>query len=123
MKRVRGKLRRVHRLVLAEKLGRPIREGMYALHTCGRRWCVEASHLYEGTHQDNMDDMRAAGVAARSREALRKLTKVQVAEVRSRLANGEQGSTLAREFGVHKAQISRIKRGKSYLSTGTGPVV
>jgi len=43
----------------------------------------------------------------------RKLTSEQVEEIRSRLVTGELGSTLAREFGVHKAQISRIKNRKS----------
>lgn len=37
------------------------------------------------------------------------LTAEMVLEIRSRLANGEQGKLLAEEFGVHKATISDIK--------------
>jgi hypothetical protein len=48
--------RKVHQLALEEKLGRPLRPGFYALHHCDYPSCVELSHLYEGTHADNMRD-------------------------------------------------------------------
>jgi group I intron endonuclease len=40
----------------------------------------------------------------------RKLDEGQRAEIRERLANGESGSSLAREFSVSKQLISKIKR-------------
>ena len=30
-------------------------------HTCDRPWCVQPGHLYEGTQQDNVDDMVRRG--------------------------------------------------------------
>lgn len=113
IKKIEGKLVRLHRLALEEKLGRPIREGMYALHRCHNRWCINGDHLYEGDHQKNMEDMKRSG-RSKTCGSPRKLTADQVREVRARLRGGETGSSLAKQFGVHKSQISRIKNGKSY---------
>lgn len=43
-----------------------------------------------------------------------KLTEKDVLEIRKRLKNGESGSALAREYGVQKTAISRIKLRKSW---------
>jgi hypothetical protein len=61
---VRGKTLRANRIALELKLGRPIAPGMEALHTCDHRECCNPAHLYEGTHQQNMDDKTARGRCA-----------------------------------------------------------
>jgi hypothetical protein len=48
-----------HRHALALKLGRPIGDGLMALHTCDNPSCVLPDHLYEGTARDNSRDMVA----------------------------------------------------------------
>ena len=61
-----GKWLRAHRYSLELKLGRPIAAGMQANHTCKQNHkCVNPHHLYEGTHQENMDDMKLDGTVAR----------------------------------------------------------
>jgi hypothetical protein len=52
---------RTSRLALEIKLGRPLKKGMKALHTCDNPPCNNGAHLYEGTHQDNMDDRMRRG--------------------------------------------------------------
>jgi hypothetical protein len=46
----------VHRLALERKIGRPITSGLFALHACDWKPCVNPDHLYEGTYRDNMLD-------------------------------------------------------------------
>jgi len=51
------------RLVLEEKLGRPLGAGMFACHAreCRHRNCLKPDHLYEGTARQNSEDMTAGG--------------------------------------------------------------
>lgn len=56
-----GKKKLHHRVVLEKKLGRPIRDGYCALHTCDVRNCINPDHLWEGTQQDNIWDAQDKG--------------------------------------------------------------
>lgn len=54
-----GKNHRAHRLMLEEKLGRPIADGMVAAHApiiCHNRSCINPEHLREATLSDNQSD-------------------------------------------------------------------
>lgn len=49
----RGKSVRLHRQVLAIKLGRPLGPKMQSCHTCDIPYCINPDHLYEGDNQRN----------------------------------------------------------------------
>jgi hypothetical protein len=70
-----------HRLILQRKLGRPIKPGYLALHTCDEKSCVEETHLYEGTPSDNQKDRVQRNyesfAQARSQENLEHLKRVR----------------------------------------------
>lgn len=52
---------RAHRVALELRLGRRIRPGYVACHTCDVANCVNPDHLWEGTQAENLDDMRQKG--------------------------------------------------------------
>lgn len=56
LKKVDGKVKRLARLVLEEKLGRPIQDGYKACHSCDARNCIEPEHIWEGTQGQNVRD-------------------------------------------------------------------
>jgi hypothetical protein len=53
---INGKGYGATRLALERKLGRPIKPGLLALHTCDFRRCINPDHLYEGSYSDNSRD-------------------------------------------------------------------
>lgn len=149
--KIHGRQHRVHRVCWEQATGLPIPAGMMVCHTCDIPICVRnddagiyevegveyerRGHLWLGTNDANMADMRLKG-RARSRpriervpgpwraygdangsrqhpERLRrgeqvntaKLTAAQVVEIRQRKAAGERAIDLAAEYGVHKNLI------------------
>ncbi len=97
----------------------PIPQGMHVLHKCDNRGCVRPDHLFVGTHNDNMQDMKNKG-RARSpgfkgqKNGAAKLTDNQAKEIISLRRNGWTSNQLAEKFGVSRAQITRIVAGASW---------
>jgi hypothetical protein len=93
--------------------------GAHVLHRCDNPSCVRPDHLFLGTHQENMTDMRVKG-RARGKDqdgeshATHKLTEEQVREIRSRHAAGAKQKDLAPEFMVHKATINDVVLRKTW---------
>jgi hypothetical protein len=108
---------RVHRLVLAAKLGRPIKTGLHALHECDNPCCVNPDHLWEGTFSDNMKDMalkKRHFYPSGESNPSSKLTTEQVIAIRNRANRGEKQRRLAREYGISRTLVRLIKRGTAW---------
>lgn len=100
-----------------------IPEGMFVCHSCDNPGCVKPSHLFIGSHEDNMADMFAKGRSKRGRPQPsvwgeqgpgHKLTEGEVLAITARLDAGESQQAIADDIGMGQSQISRIHRGKSW---------
>lgn len=94
--------------------------GKFVLHGCDNPPCVEIGpeHLHLGTHQQNMDEMRARRrSAAGERCAAARLSDAQADEIRFRyLTEGTLQRELAADYGVDQPTISRIIARRTYAA-------
>lgn len=106
--------------------------GMDVCHHCDNPACINPAHLFEGTAQDNLQDMSSKGRSNRGKklpkgsdhwsvrnpERVRGSSngnaKLTEAEVREILASSERGVRLAERFGVTQSLISRIRKGRCW---------
>lgn len=56
-----GRYLGVHRLVVERKIGRGLRRTEFACHRCDVPACIEESHLYVGSPEQNQQDRRRRG--------------------------------------------------------------
>lgn len=96
-----------------------IPNGMFVLHKCDTRCCVNPSHLMLGTQTDNMRDMAKKGRCKSiplpgEKNPQAKLTAFQVQEIRSRVQNGETQKSMCAIFNVSPMTISRVVRGETW---------
>jgi hypothetical protein len=54
---VEGKIKLAHRVAYEIASDEEVPDGMMVLHRCDNRRCVNPSHLFLGSNQDNVDDM------------------------------------------------------------------
>lgn len=111
--RISGKNIKAHRISW-ELAYNEIPDGMLVCHKCDNPSCVNPTHLFLGTIQNNLQDMRDKGRAVhtsgeRNRHAI--LTDDKVRAIRNRYAEGDiTQAQLAADYGVAKQQVSRIIR-------------
>lgn len=111
--RVKGKQIGVARLVLAEKLKRPLKRGKFACHTCDDSRCINGRHLYEGNHRTNARDAVKRGQHVKGeKHANAKLTDAQVIKIKSAVT--QSGKLLAKKYRVSMTTISLIRSGERW---------
>jgi hypothetical protein len=119
----RYKTEMAHRVAFELTHGAP---SGFVLHRCDNPPCVRPEHLYDGTHQQNMDDRESRGRTFRGRpkpghicrgteHPRAKLDEAAVREIRRRYsAGGVSQQALANEYGVAQTKVSSIVRGRSW---------
>ena len=84
--------------------------GMDICHTCDRKDCVEVTHLYEGTHYENMQDAKKAKVMGRKSNP--KLTAEILKSVLFDISEGKLFlKEIAYKHNISEAYITKIKKG------------
>lgn len=103
-----AKTKRAHR-VAWELINGAIPDGMYVLHRCDNPPCCNPTHLFLGTHADNMDDMKAKGRQASGEHHGRaKLTDGEVANIRGLIGVGVPVRAIARAKRLSRRAIRAI---------------
>ena len=113
---VNGRLIGAHRAAY-ELYRKPVPAGMYVLHVCDNRACANPSHLFLGTHADNMADKVNKGrhVAPKGEaHGCAKLNARDVGDIKKRLQAGESNKSIAAIYGVSGAAVSKIKTGRKW---------
>lgn len=109
--KINGLVRGAHRISWELHYGE-IPPGLYVMHTCDIRSCVNPKHLFVGTHKDNMADMMAKGRSPRGEaHGNRKLTEQQVLEIRK---DFRPHKDIAEDYPVHRDTIGKIKSHKTW---------
>lgn len=101
---------RAHRLAFELTAG-AVPHGLMVCHRCDNRACCNPSHLYAGTHADNMRDMVSRNRQARgTAHGMSKLTPEAALAIRDRRDAGEPLRRLADEFGVSQQLVCDISK-------------
>jgi hypothetical protein len=108
---VRKKTCRSHRVAYEMFVG-AIPDGMFVLHKCDVRLCVNPNHLFLGTTDDNMADMVAKRRSVYGQKnPHHKLTEEQVRAIR---IDHRHGKVIAAAYGVNNRCVSQIKLRQSW---------
>lgn len=94
-----------------------IPKGMFVCHRCDNPQCVNPSHLFLGSPQDNMIDKFAKGrgnLLGAPKPNARKLSDDQAREVRILRGQGVSSAQLARQYGVNVKTITNIVTGRHW---------
>lgn len=89
----------------------PIAPGLFVMHACDVRGCVNPEHLSLGTLAENNLDMTRKGRRAVGERSCHKLTATQVREIR---ASKDTATAFARRFGVTIAAVCYVRQGKTW---------
>jgi predicted XRE-type DNA-binding protein len=110
--RTDGKLQFVHRLVYAEHHEVELKPELIIRHLCNNPWCIEITHLAEGSQKDNMHDAIRSGTHS---PHTRKITREDAEEIRRlhKKTNKSQ-EAIGKMFGINQRQVSKIVNGLAW---------
>ncbi len=114
--RHRGKVVKAHRVAYEKAYG-PIPAGMCVCHKCDNPACVRVSHLFLGTHADNVADKVGKGrqyCPTGELHGRAKLTEAAVLAMRAKALSGSSRTELSREYGVTEQHVGYVLSRKSW---------
>jgi hypothetical protein len=117
-----GKKRRAHRVSYEIDTG-GLNPDLHVCHHCDTPSCVNPNHLYQGTEQDNTDDMVNRNRQAKGSDfSNTELSEQDVAEVRRQYRDTNKSTyKIAAELPISPSQVRRIVNGDQWQHAG-GPI-
>lgn len=109
IKRKDGAQLRAHRVAYELAYGE-IPSGMFVCHRCDNPRCIRPSHLFLGSHAENMTDMVIKGRSARMLGDSNGSAKLRTEAVVAIRASIGSYSRIARQYGVSPSAVGLIKR-------------
>lgn len=112
--RVDGNTKQAHRISLEIANNQPIPVGMWALHKCDNRRCVNPDHLYLGTGTENNLDAYSRGRRSPSRKCgeIASNVKVTAHEAMCIRKHADVPSRVWAElFGISQSAVRKIRSG------------
>jgi hypothetical protein len=100
-----------HRIAYELFVG-PIPPGMFVCHHCDNPECVNPSHLFLGTAQDNNTDKKTKGRCAPLYGEKHQNTKISESTVEYIRSSPKRSVDLCKELGLYSSVVSRIRTGK-----------
>lgn len=93
----------------------PVPSSMFVCHTCDNKTCVNPTHLFLGTLQDNKDDEVAKGRHVRGeRQGQSKLTEEDVKQIRLLIARGDSIGRIAKLYNMSWTAIDYIRQRRNW---------
>ena len=115
-----GHVLKVHRLAY-EAFNGVFPDSLQVCHHCDNPTCCNPSHLFVGTHQDNMRDRDMKGrcfpikIRRGTEHHASSFTDDDIAQIRSSWRNGSSMRRIARQFQVTHEAIRKIVRRESWF--------
>jgi hypothetical protein len=94
-----------------------IPNGMHVLHQCDNPPCINPTHLFLGSHQDNMKDREAKGRTGRTmgrKGTASHASKLKEKDLELILGSEASAGELAKRLSVSTPTIYRVRRGVTY---------
>lgn len=112
------------KLVLSHRLSFQLANGVeldsekHVCHRCDRPSCVNPSHLFVGTHKQNMDDRDSKmRQPYGEKNGQARLTESQVLEIRE-IGRSIPQTAVAKKFGISRAAVGDILSGRRWKHVG-----
>ena len=112
---INGKVLSAHR-VSFELYRSRIPEGLFVLHRCDVKSCVNPDHLFLGTQIQNLQDMTLKGHRSCARGESSGSAKLKSVDIEKIRKDDRSHRTIAKDYKVGKTTIGSIKSGKAWRS-------
>ena len=114
MFRYQSKMVRAHRWLYQYVHNKSLEPNIFVCHTCDNPLCVNPSHLFEGTPQDNMTDKIKKGRQKNLKGVKHqnsRLTEQQVLDIRN---DSRRAIDIAKKYNISKWYVYEIKSKKTW---------